>query len=204
MADDHTEPLASSAGIDPAVLGALAHLYRGEVSRSTHWRTRLDNTTNWAVLTTGIALSATFSDTNASPLPLVLVGFLVTFFLVFEARRYRYYNTFRARAPAVGNRFLCARCSAVNLLTWAASGRRCCQMIIPNRTITSAFRARSAVACATIIHGYCRSRQSPITANWPSTPPQSSASTIWRFAPRSARFRGNWSSWPGWCSTAAG
>lgn len=84
--------------MDPAVLGALAHLYRGEVFRSTHWRSRLDNTTNWAVVTTGIALSATFSTVEASPLPMVLVGFLVTFFLMFEARRYRYYNLFRARA----------------------------------------------------------------------------------------------------------
>ncbi len=83
---------------DPAVMGAIAHLYRGEVYRSTHWRSRLDNTTNWAVVTTGIALSATFSTVEASPLPMVLVGFLVTFFLMFEARRYRYYNLFRARA----------------------------------------------------------------------------------------------------------
>lgn len=83
---------------DPATLGALAHLYRGEVYRSTHWRTRLDNTTNWAVVTTGIALSVTFSNIEASPLPMVLVGFLVSFFLLLEARRYRYYNLFRARA----------------------------------------------------------------------------------------------------------
>lgn len=84
--------------IDPAAFGALAHLYRAEVFRSTHWRTRLDNTTNWAVVTTGIALSATFSNIAASPLPMVLVGLLVTVFLIFEARRYRYYNLFRARA----------------------------------------------------------------------------------------------------------
>jgi uncharacterized membrane protein len=42
-----------------AEIGALAHLYRGEVYRSTIWRTRLDSSTNWAVVTTGIALSAT-------------------------------------------------------------------------------------------------------------------------------------------------
>ncbi len=84
--------------IDPAVLGALAHLYRGEVYRSTLWRTRLDNTTNWAVVTTGIALSATFSSVDASPLPMVLVGLLVSVFLIFEARRYRYYNIFHRRA----------------------------------------------------------------------------------------------------------
>ena len=38
-------------------MGAIAHLYRGEVYRSTIWRTRLDNTTNWAIVTMGIALS---------------------------------------------------------------------------------------------------------------------------------------------------
>jgi uncharacterized membrane protein len=81
-----------------AEIGALAHLYRGEVYRSTVWRTRLDSSTNWAVVTTGIALSATYSSAEASPLPLVLVGLLVTVFLLFEARRYRYFNVWRARA----------------------------------------------------------------------------------------------------------
>ena len=41
---------------DSAEMGAIAHLYRGEVYRSTIWRTRLDNTTNWAIVTMGIAL----------------------------------------------------------------------------------------------------------------------------------------------------
>ena len=50
---------------DAATIGALAHLYRGEVYRSTIWRTRLDNTTNWAVVTLGIALSVTFSSQQA-------------------------------------------------------------------------------------------------------------------------------------------
>ena len=81
-----------------AEIGALAHLYRGEVYRSTAWRTRLDSTTNWAVVTTGIALSATFSSAQASPLPMVLVGLIVSAFLLFEARRYRYFNVWRARA----------------------------------------------------------------------------------------------------------
>ena len=78
-------------------LTALAHLYRGEVYRSTMWRTRLDHTTNWAVVTTGIALSISFSSTSASPLPLILVGLLVVVFLMLEARRYRYFNVWRAR-----------------------------------------------------------------------------------------------------------
>lgn len=81
-----------------ADIGALAHLYRAEVYRSTIWRTRLDNTTNWSVVTLGIALSITFSSREASPVPLVLVGILVTLFLILEARRYRYFNVWRARA----------------------------------------------------------------------------------------------------------
>lgn len=84
--------------LDAASIGALAHLYRGEVYRSTIWRTRLDNTTNWAVVTLGIALSITFSQRDASPLPLLLAGVLCIVFLLLEARRYRYFNVWRARA----------------------------------------------------------------------------------------------------------
>lgn len=95
-------PIAKAAqqprNFNSADIGALAHLYRAEVYRSTIWRTRLDNTTNWSVVTLGIALSITFSSAEASPVPLVLVGILVTLFLVLEARRYRYFNVWRARA----------------------------------------------------------------------------------------------------------
>jgi uncharacterized membrane protein len=91
-------PTARKLEFTAAEIGALAHLYRGEVYRSTVWRTRLDSTTNWAVVTTGIALSATFSSAEASPLPMVLVGIIVSVFLLFEARRYRYFNVWRARA----------------------------------------------------------------------------------------------------------
>jgi hypothetical protein len=83
---------------DSAEMGVIAHLYRGEVYRSTIWRTRLDNTTNWSIVTMGIALSTTFSSPEASPLPLVLVGLLLAVFLGMEARRYRYFNVWRARA----------------------------------------------------------------------------------------------------------
>jgi uncharacterized membrane protein len=92
-----TSPPASR-DFSAAEIGALAHLYRGEVYRSTVWRTRLDNTTNWAVAGLGIALSVSFSSKEASALPLVLIGVLIVIFLIFEARRYRYFNVWRARA----------------------------------------------------------------------------------------------------------
>src|SRR6516164_310644 len=94
----NSTPQAGRLEFTASEIGALAHLYRGEVYRSTVWRTRLDSSTNWAVVTTGIALSATFSSAQASPLPMVLVGLIVSVFLLFEARRYRYFNVWRARA----------------------------------------------------------------------------------------------------------
>ena len=87
-------------GFDTADITALSHLYRGEAYRSTVWRTRLDATTNWAVVTTGLALSLTFSSETASPLPLVLVGLLVAVFLIIEARRYRFFDFFRIRGAS--------------------------------------------------------------------------------------------------------
>ena len=98
MSHETQPPLPSVHEFSAAEIGALAHLYRGEVYRSTVWRTRLDSTTNWAVVTTGIALSVTYSSAEASPLPMVLVGLLVSVFLLYEARRYRYFNVWRARA----------------------------------------------------------------------------------------------------------
>ncbi len=83
---------------DAAAIGALAHLYRGEVYRSTIWRTRLDTTTNWSVVSLGIAMSISFASPGASALPLLLVGLLIGMFLILESRRYRYFNVWRARA----------------------------------------------------------------------------------------------------------
>ena len=90
-----------SADCDPFTgpeLGALAHLYRGEVYRSTIWRTRLDATTNWSVVSLGLALTISYQSAESSALPLFLVAFLIGVFLYLEARRYRYFNVWRARA----------------------------------------------------------------------------------------------------------
>src|SRR5436190_12490078 len=99
-------PPSQKLEFNAAEIGALAHLYRGEVYRSTVWRTRLDTTTNWAVVTTGIALSLTFSNSAASPLPLALVGLLDVLFLIIEARRYRFFDFWRLRAHVLELHFM--------------------------------------------------------------------------------------------------
>lgn len=98
-------------------LSALAHLYRAEVYRSTIWRTRLDTTTNWAVVTLGVALSITFASPDATPLPLLLVGILILVFLTLEARRYRYFNVWRARSRWLEKHFYAAMLTTGDLKT---------------------------------------------------------------------------------------
>src|ERR1700742_4671618 len=56
-------PLTIAQKLQPAEFNtALVHFYRGEVQRSNVWRTRLDTTTNWAVITAGATLSFVFSS----------------------------------------------------------------------------------------------------------------------------------------------
>jgi uncharacterized membrane protein len=78
---------------------AMVHFYRGEITRSNTWRNRLDITTNWAVITTGAALTFTFGTIDNTHLVIIADTLLVLFFLFIEARRYRYYElwTYRIR-----------------------------------------------------------------------------------------------------------
>ena len=81
----------------------LAHLYRGEMYRSKIWRTRLDATTNWAVATTGIALSVTFSNAGNSPLPLVLVALMSLIFFSIEGTSIPLFRHLADPGPDDGN-----------------------------------------------------------------------------------------------------
>jgi uncharacterized membrane protein len=87
-------------------LGVMAHFYRGELHRSTVWRQRLDATTNWAVLTTAGMASFTFSSSEHTHVVLLLSTLIVLAFLVMEARRYRYFEVYRARVRMLEENFL--------------------------------------------------------------------------------------------------
>ena len=76
---------------------ALVHFYRGEMQRSNVWRTRLDTTTNWAVITAGATLSFVFSSPDNPHFAIPINSILVSIFLFMEARRYRYYEVWANR-----------------------------------------------------------------------------------------------------------
>lgn len=70
---------------------AMVHLYRAEVTKANLWRSRLDTTTNWSVVTAGAALTFAFGAPENPHFVLLLVLVLMLAFLVIEARRYSYY-----------------------------------------------------------------------------------------------------------------
>ncbi|MFQ5611755.1 MAG: DUF2270 domain-containing protein [Anaerolineae bacterium] len=76
---------------------AMVHLYRGEITRSNMWRTRLDTTTNWAVVTLAGLLTFAFGSNNHHHVTILLGIALTAFFLFIEARRYRYYELWSLR-----------------------------------------------------------------------------------------------------------
>jgi uncharacterized membrane protein len=80
---------------------AIVHFYRGEVQRSNTWRNRLDTTTNWAVLTAGATLSFAFSSSGNPHFVILINSLLVLFFLLMEARRYRYYELWSSRVRVI-------------------------------------------------------------------------------------------------------
>jgi uncharacterized membrane protein len=87
---------------------AMVHFYRGEIQRSNVWRTRLDNTTNWAVVAAGAAISFALSDPNHHYGVIILDTLLVTLFLWIEARRYRYYELWSYRVRLMETDFFAA------------------------------------------------------------------------------------------------
>ena len=108
--DDGQEPASGAGGerVADRVGGDLSTFtqvttgfYRGEVDRATTWRSRLDQTTNWAVVVVAAVLTWSFSS-QSRPHYVVLIGvFAVTAFLLMEANRYREYDVWRGRVRTV-------------------------------------------------------------------------------------------------------
>lgn len=87
---------------------AMVHLYRGEISRANIWRSRLDSTTNWAVVTTAGLLTFSFGSASNSHVIILLGLLMICIFLVIEARRYRYYELWSLRIRLLETDFFAA------------------------------------------------------------------------------------------------
>lgn len=78
-------------------VNTLAHYHRAEILRMAGWRDRIDRTSNWAITVVAAMLSVSLS-TPASHHGVLLFGMLLVLLLLWiEARRYRFFDVYRAR-----------------------------------------------------------------------------------------------------------
>jgi uncharacterized membrane protein len=87
---------------------AMVHYYRAEIQRSNTWRMRLDNTTNWAIVSATAAISFVLSSSANHHSVLILITLLIAVFLWIESRRYRYYELWAYRARLMETDFFAA------------------------------------------------------------------------------------------------
>src|SRR6266705_986914 len=91
---------------DPGYVNAMSHFYRGEMGRIMVWRQRLDITTNWDITSSTAIITIAFAN---AAVPHIIFFFnlaIVWVMLWIEARRYRFYDAFRARIRMLEAHFL--------------------------------------------------------------------------------------------------
>ena len=84
----------------------MVHFYRGELGRIMSWRQRLDVTTNWAIVGATGMITFGLNSPDHSHLIFLFGNYLSLLLLVIEARRYRYYDAFRARVRMLEAHFI--------------------------------------------------------------------------------------------------
>jgi uncharacterized membrane protein len=88
-------PLEIDAGDRSTV---LAHYYRAMVGRADVWRTRMDSTTNWAIVATAGVISFTLGEPAVPHYVVFIASLLTASFLLLEARRLTFYRLWQQRA----------------------------------------------------------------------------------------------------------
>lgn len=96
-ANPDTRPLPPLPATSPEFINMLAHYYRGEMGRMAGWRDRIDRTTNWAITVVAAMISLSLSTPTAHHGVLLFAMLLVMLLLLIEARRYRFFDVYRAR-----------------------------------------------------------------------------------------------------------
>src|SRR5580765_6139818 len=84
----------------------MSHFYRGELGRIMVWRQRLDMTTNWAITSSTAIITIAFSTRDVPHIIFFFNLAIVAMLLWIEARRYRFYDAFRARVRMLEAHFL--------------------------------------------------------------------------------------------------
>ncbi|QLG29816.1 DUF2270 domain-containing protein (plasmid) [Halorarum halophilum] len=100
--DSQDGEVAAAIGTDSEeFLSLIPHFYRASVSQATGAQDQLDRTTDWAITLVAALFSIVFASEDM-PAYLLLIGLLLlSMFLFFEVRRYRFYGVWRSQVRFV-------------------------------------------------------------------------------------------------------
>ena len=132
----------------PEYINTIAHYYRGEIARMSGWRDRIDRTSNWAITVVAAMLSVSLSSPTAHHGVLLFAMLLVLLMLSIEARRYRFFDVYRARVRRLARR-ACPNCRlmAPTRRGFFAMGKRTSMPLAMTMMIwPSEWKARRAVS----------------------------------------------------------
>jgi uncharacterized membrane protein len=104
--NEETTVLVQRSIYDPGYVNAMSHFYRGEMGRIMVWRQRLDVTTNWAITSSTAIITIAFANRDVPHIIFFFNLAIVWALLWIEARRYRFYDAFRARIRMLEAHFL--------------------------------------------------------------------------------------------------
>lgn len=90
----------------PTFVNAISHFYRGELGRMMVWRERFDATTNWAIIGMGSLIAFAVGTPRLMNLAMLLNLFVLGFFAFIEARRFQFYDAFRARVRMLESHYI--------------------------------------------------------------------------------------------------
>lgn len=120
------------------LVGTMSHFHRAEIARMAGWRDRLDRTSNWAITVVAAMLSVSLSTASAHHGVLLFAMLLITLLLWIEARRYRFFDLYRARVRQFERYYFAQIFSpqpdfASNWLTILGEGLRAPRFLISQR-----------------------------------------------------------------------
>ncbi len=90
----------------------MAHFYRGEIHRMTVWRTRLDTTSNWAILLTTGLTTFTLGSASVPHYTLLLGLALNSICMLLEGRRYQHLHHAEWRLRIMEDGYFAPWCEA--------------------------------------------------------------------------------------------
>lgn len=104
--EKQTEKIPPPDVTSSAYVSTMTHFYRGELGRIMEWRRRFDATANWAIIGTGSLFAFAVRNPDMLNETMLINLSILGFFAFLEARRYRFYDAFRARVRMLEVHFI--------------------------------------------------------------------------------------------------